>query len=608
MKSKFSKAFDALGSDERTRRERTERILAEYEDGAAASQELPKSKYIAKRRGVSGRRATAIVTACVVLLAALASLLIVLTNSGGLLNALSLLKGTYVDMDGIAAFGVWSAPDSSSDEAYISDVAYINSSVAYAADEELPADSPEDGDGILSGEWSDEERYDWESDYDWDPSKANVLISINEDGSVSEVVYERTNGRGQVRQDSLGNAVKVYVSKNFTYVMYVSDDDWDFWRDINFAQETVSPQSFTCHHEMQQTIVIHNATGKVFALNDIVSQVNEYSGAVNHTLSAYPYKNDVLCVSPMYGNYIDQWYNVCFDEETQSVYYEPVLSQSDINDWGHNVQAVQKDIYGQYYVLAGRVFGNDVVGPGDADLAEYDSIANIPHYSYKIYGNSYVVDEQNAVFLGTDGRVYTFDGGILKVFGENFALTPVSPDTEVKLEGICDPFVTINYRAGGNKDGIIYTLSNGYMFSMFGEVWQIGHGGELFRREPLQGSFPKYAYDGYLIGGELIAFVNTERYLNASVNGDVVQISFEGYSQDTPSADSRYIISASEVSFWRERLIAEQNEAPYTSHRGSTKYYLVTVTNGEPRAEHIANGFNGGVTGLVKPVTEPLMF
>ena len=309
MKSKFSKAFDALGSDERTRRERTERILAEYEDDAA-SQELPKSKYIAKRRGVSGRRATAIVTACVVLLAALASLLIVLTNSGGLLNALSLLKGTYVDMDGIAAFGVWSAPDSSSDEAYISDVAYINSSVAYAADEELPADSPEDGDGILSGEWSDEERYDWESDYDWDPSKANVLISINEDGSVSEVVYERTNGRGRVRQDSLGNAVKVYVSKNFTYVMYVSDDDWGFWRDINFAQETVSPQSFTCHHEMQQTIVIHNATGKVFALNDIVSQVNEYSGAVNHTLAAYPYKNDVLCVSPMYGNYIDQWYNV----------------------------------------------------------------------------------------------------------------------------------------------------------------------------------------------------------------------------------------------------------------------------------------------------------
>ena len=160
MKSKFSKAFDALGSDERTRRERTERILAEYEDGAAASQELPKSKYIAKRRGVSGRRATAIVTACVVLLAALASLLIVLTNNGGLLNALSLLKGTYVDMDGIAAFGVWSAPDSSSDEAYISDVAYINSSVAYTADEELPADSPEDGDCILSGEWSDEERYD----------------------------------------------------------------------------------------------------------------------------------------------------------------------------------------------------------------------------------------------------------------------------------------------------------------------------------------------------------------------------------------------------------------------------------------------------------------
>lgn len=54
--------------------------------------------------------------------------------------------------------------------------------------------------------------------------RANVLIAIGDDGTVSEVVYERTNGRGQVRQDVLGNAATVYVSNGFTYVMYVSDE------------------------------------------------------------------------------------------------------------------------------------------------------------------------------------------------------------------------------------------------------------------------------------------------------------------------------------------------------------------------------------------------
>ena len=134
--------------------------------------------------------------------------------------------------------------------------------------------------------------YDWESDYDWDPTKANVLISINEDGKVKEVVYERTNDRGQVRQDVLGNAAAVYVSNSFTYVMYVNDSEWDFWKRINFAQEMRTFNGFHCHHERMQTIVIHNETGKVFALNDLFSQVNENSGKKYHTMQVDPFRED----------------------------------------------------------------------------------------------------------------------------------------------------------------------------------------------------------------------------------------------------------------------------------------------------------------------------
>ena len=76
----------------------------------------------------------------------------------------------------------------------------------------------------------DDAAEDWDDDlYDWDPTRANVLISIGENGKINEMVYERANGRGQVRRSKLGNAAMVYVSDGSTYVMYVDDEDWDRW-------------------------------------------------------------------------------------------------------------------------------------------------------------------------------------------------------------------------------------------------------------------------------------------------------------------------------------------------------------------------------------------
>ena len=219
-------------------------------------------------------------------------------------RAIRNLRGTFVDMTDVAGFGVWNAPDENSSGSVkpkLSNVTYLNQA------KEVPEENPEGGStdsssssgndsssGSIWGDKEKEELYDWESDYDWDPTKANVLVSVNEDGGIKEVVYERENARGQVRQNTLGNAAMVYVSQSFTYVMYVDDQEWEFWKEVNFAQQAVTNDGFHCHHERLQTIVIHNETGKVYALKDLIEQVSDYSGALNYTMQVHPTYEDYL--------------------------------------------------------------------------------------------------------------------------------------------------------------------------------------------------------------------------------------------------------------------------------------------------------------------------
>ena len=148
-----------------------------------------------------------------------------------------------------------------------------------------------------------------------DPNAASVLVSMDNEGKIKEVVYERTNGEGVVRQDTLGNCAAVFTSKSFTYVMYVSDGEWDFWKQGNYAQEMINPNGFHCHHNELQTIVIHNQTGKVFPLKDLIKQVDKYSNGKNYTMQAVPSKDDFISVKPMYGNLVPQLYDVIYDEE-----------------------------------------------------------------------------------------------------------------------------------------------------------------------------------------------------------------------------------------------------------------------------------------------------
>lgn len=606
--SKYTEAFDSLRSDEKTKQERIGRILSSEKGSEGCETVRSGSASVAKvRKNIfSGRRGVALITAIVVFFVAVAVAVPVGIRSfdgGGVFDVISKLKNTYVDMEGIAAFGVWNAPDNAAgSSAYISDVSYVKTSSA-EGESETDGSEDSDGDDIITGDWSDEDRYEWESDYDWDPSKANVLISIGDDGKVSEVVYERTNGRGEVRQDVLGNAAMVYVSDSFTYVMYVSDKEWEFWQDAKFAQEMIMPNGFACHHESAQTVVIHNATGKVFALNDIFPQVSELSGETNHTLQADPFKRDLLCIRPMYGNLIPQWYNVIYDEKLGKIRYELALPTDcealQSYSLGYNVRAVHRDIYGQQYLLEGCGYeGIDYESPRVTA-----GIVELP--SYKRYGNSVTFSVRNGMMFGTDHRMYVFDEGKLKVFGEDFRLYPVEAGTEVAFEGVADEF---DGRLTRVKDSVCYKLENGYLYSMFGEVWKVNEDGTLHSLGTLEGSFPRYADDGYLIGGELIAFVDTELTDDgrASINGRMVRIRFDS-SSGVPKAEMTHIIDASEISMHNNRMVVQQNENPHTHYRGETKYFLITVAHGKPVAEYFAYGYDGGATGLTKPITEPLI-
>lgn len=572
MSSERVETFDSLRSDDETERKRT-----------------------AKPRRRIGKRSIAWIVAAAVFVAAVAITVPVglsIYNNRGVLKALSLLKDAYVDMEGVTAFGVWNVPDADSPAGRISNVVSVRSSVNASGGE----DPDEKDSGIITGDWSDEERYDWESDYDWDPTKANVLIAIGEDGRIEEVVYERTNGRGQVRQDRLGNAAMVYVSDGFTYVMYINDEEWEWWLDHNFVQEMRYPNGFHCHHERMQTVVIHNATGKVFALKDVIPQVNELSGATNHTMQVQPYKNDFISIEPMYGNGIPQWYTVIYDEETEKIRYElmlPVDVAKRRYDTKYFVRAARRDRYGQQYLLENHNTTDDPrVTAGKVDLPTYTR-----------YGNSIAFNKTNGIMFGSDERAYAFDEGKLKVFGENFELKPVEKDTQVTIEGIANEFF---FYGKGNNEGIVYRLSGGWLYSMFGEVWKVDDDGAMHARENLKGEFPRYADDGWMLGGEIMAFVDTEQFDKYSVNGRIVDIRFEN-TDDAPRAIVTHILSANELSVQpNNRTVVWQNRNPLTPDRGETKYFLITAQDGKVNVNFFATGYDGGVDTLTKPITEPL--
>ena len=574
MKTKYEEAFDSLSSDESKKQARLQRILKQEE-----------AKPVRRGLGRKGKIALGASLGVVVLASSIAAL-VAIGVANNLENKIARLQGTYVDMEGVTAFGVWNPPDESG-KANIRSLARLPKKGLY----------DETGEGRSESEyetvsWDTEDPYyDWQKDYDWDPTKANVLIAMNEDGSIDEVVYERINSRGQVRQDSLGNVASVFVSENFTYVMYVNDSEWQFWKDINFAQEVRYFNGFHCHHEEMQTIVIHNETGRVYALKDIFPSLNEVTGVMNYVLQAHPTKNDILHVLPVNSNH-PAWFDVLYEEE-RGVYYEPILTPNSDYGWNKHIVGVRKDQYGQIYALESDVneFGiGKRTGPGIVNLTETER-----------YDNLLLFKHQSELLYGSDKRMYAFVDGKLEVYGESYTLSPVEEGLSVSFKGVSLDYVET---ATNPNSGIAYRLEDGYLYSMFGEVWQVGKDGIIEAKDPLEGSFPRYGNDAYVVGGEMLAIVDTHDVYDFSMDGRLVQLDF-GLIDGVPSVKEVFSMKASEIYYTGYRLMATQDELENMG-RGFTKYFYITVKDGKVNADYVAYGNNGGMLGLTKPITEPL--
>ena len=522
---------------------------------------------------------------------------VLLINSNRLDNIINLIQGTFVDMEGVRGFAIGNAPDSNNGKAKVKAMRYLNNPSTLSLDN---SDSSDDNSYYSTTSWTDEQReqYEWESDYDWDPDKANVLFTLDDDGKVTEVVYEMTNNKGVVRQSRLGNAAAMYVSKNFTYVMYVSDDVWEFWKEIDYAQELRQPSGFHVHHESMQTIVIHNETGKVFALKDLQTKVSEITGAKNYTMQANPTRDDFIHVDPMYGTFAQMTplcFKVIYDKELDVINYVNVLPEGCGYRRAH---AAKEDKYHQLYVLA------DDEGY-DQTIRLKEDKEMIPFPVHTIIDNTLIMKRTNAIYFGNDDRAYTVDDNKLKVFGEDFSLSPVEQDISVNFEGLANEFFS-GLNDTGWLNGSCFHYEEGYLYSAFGEVWKVDIDGELSKLDNLEGNFAKFTNDAFMIGGEIIAFVNTTQYLHYSVDGELVHLKFS-LKDGLPSYEAKHIINMTEYNSYGHRLIALQDErGGYGFPRGFTKYYLITVKDGEAFAQYVAYGDNGGMLGVAGTISEPI--
>ncbi|MBO5362855.1 MAG: hypothetical protein J6A46_00830, partial [Clostridia bacterium] len=286
-----------------------------------------------------------------------------------------------------------------------------------------------------------------------------------------------------------------------------------------------------------------------------------------------------------------QWYHVVYDELSQKIRYDYMIPEEVEVTQQNNVRAVRRDKFGQAYLLFMDTALREVQ-PGIVNLTDAQR-----------YDDTLVFSTMNSVLFGSDGRMYAFHEGKLKVFGENFELTPVETGMKVALQGIA---ANSSFTEDGNE--IAYQLIDGYLYSMFGEVWTVADDGTLRSYGQLEGVFPRCVEDGYLIGGEIIAIVDTQpSNISYSYNtGRMVQIRFDS-TNGKPHATITHIMKANSVIVRNDRMVIEQNERPNSIKRGNTKYFLLSVQDGKTYVDYFAYGYEGGVLGLTKPITEPLI-
>lgn len=555
----YKQAFDAIEPDEQKKLETIEKLNRYNNESPAFEAETTKRRRSFKTIFFSTKRGIAAFTAAVFIFVTLGVALPVglwLSGSGlDMLRTISLLRGTMVDMDDVAAFGVMGTGDSGA--ATVKNVASVRKTAA-------------------ENEWDDswdKDLYEWESDYDWDPDKADVLVKISDDGSIEEVVYERTNGRGVVRQDKLGYATKVYVGTEFTYVTYASSRMYDDWVLIQEHLLVHGQSSFSCCHELYQTVIIHHGTGKVFALQDLIPTMTQLIGVKQYTISMYPFDGVIGLAASMYSNsnFLEDIFFELRMDENQNLVYDNLM-----RDTNFKIRNVKRDIYGNLFILNDRF--NEKVG-------------NKLYYTH------------SALYYGTDKRVYPIDwvDNTIMVYNSNLEteqlLEPLPDMAFVELTSYLDESFYVSgeyaimhpsYRFPEN-----YVLRNGYLFSVLGTVCKIKTDGK-FEKLPqkLQGDFPSEIRYGCILDGELVV------YVGPGTAKTVTFVDFSKFDEETNyRAEFKEIIAVECAGSNGEWLIARKTiERAGEGRRFDTMlYYMVTFKDGEPFCELIARHAPNGL-------------
>jgi len=529
--------------------------------------------------------------------------------SNNIANSIRSLRDTLVDMDGVAGFGIMQLGTGRDSTPIVRGMSFDT------------VDGVEgSGQGAvvhMSGIFSTNGKWEWTNDdlhedLDWHPNESQLLVTIDQFGGVEEVVYNERNGRGVIRQHRLGLVVSIYVGAEFTFVTYGCEHLFEFTNGITQGL-VLMKNHFGSRTRFYQTIIIHNETGSVFPLIDILPNVTEALGLRRQVREGNITPFDGWLVWTWGSNRLhfklrmDEYYNI----QTDFIRNDP--SPYDFHNAYRENKALQnifRDVYGNHFVLNRSVTKQD--------------------------GSILYVMPWQRLYRGNDRRMYSKYGGVLKVFNEEFELVKVDIDLEVNLEEFVPQFVGSFWRGNyivnstehgtehiGSRGGWAYILKNGYMFSMRGKVYTLEEDGRLEFLTQLEGRFVDYyaliereklidagwcetnirtlhwGYRGDIIGGEMFLFLCQHRWGSFFWHhpmGEIIHVNFSEFSRDNRVVHFNHVMYAHRMSSNGQWMIASAND---------NRYYMITADYGRVQVDFVA--YTRGIGGSLfsaKPIVE----
>ena len=286
----------------------------------------------------------------------------------------AMLKDSSVNMEGVAAIGISKVAKSS-----VSGVAF-NAPEAGAETKQVAVKRMAD------------ENVENEED-----SADNKLVVMKDDGEIEEVVFEKEGE--EIKQEKIGYIYKTFVGKEFTYICYSSYPMSDYsYNDPDYMR-----RDYRCEWNMQ-SFVIHNETGKVFALADLSDSPDGFS-------------IDIFDGGVRVRDYRGGWnngktYKISFENDALKA--EDIMPNKNIE-----VYSIRQDKFGTLFVEI------------NADIDGSDSTSCV-YYSQSEYDNRLV--------LGSDGRMYNVvrdrndhNKRIVKVYNENRECVAIEQGLNVSL-------------------------------------------------------------------------------------------------------------------------------------------------------------------------------